>query len=190
MRIRQVKPSFWTDPVVAQVSYQARLFYIGLWNVADDDGWLSWKPTELGALLFPYESPSRREKHIEAWAGELVAAGRVKLLDCGCARIPTLPVHQKHAGGNRSYQARDAHQQHGVRTSPDKSVLVSQQVAGTVGNGRERKGTLDAPAGDGSKNPESDDGITRALTVLQNPTASASMKEAAKAQLDRLGYVA
>lgn len=36
MRIRQVKPDFFTDAVVSAWPPAARLFYIGLWTVADD----------------------------------------------------------------------------------------------------------------------------------------------------------
>lgn len=154
MRIRQVKPAFWTDRVVARMTYPARLFYVGLWCVADDAGWLTWDLDELGALLFPYEQPTKRNRHLSAWTDELTASGRVKLLDCGCAIIPTLENHQKQSGGNRSFAGRTHHEnvcrQYGkVRTSTDKdvlsvstdkSVLVPEKVAGRVGNGRERKG--------------------------------------------------
>jgi hypothetical protein len=149
MRIRQVKPAYWTDRTLASLSYPARLFYIGLWCVADDAGYIDWDLDELGALLFPYEVPHRRERHLSAWSVELVACGRVMVLDCGCAVIPTLEQHQRHAGGNRSYAARDRHIAH-------KSVQVQIDGAGTVGNGRERKGTVgngSAPA-KGSDNDE------------------------------------
>ena len=142
MRIRQVKPAFWTDKDMSRLSYSARLFYIGLWCVADDAGWLEWDLEELGALLFPYESPTRRRKHLVAWADELVALDKVVIHECGCAVIPTLDAHQKHAGGNRSYQYRDSHRRRHSSVSTDLSGQVPEKVAGRVGNGRERNGTL------------------------------------------------
>jgi hypothetical protein len=108
MRIRQVKPSFWTDATIARVSYQARLFYIGLWNVADDAGYIEWQPLEIGALLFPYESPKTRERHIASWTDELTASGRLVVQECGCAVIPTLPSHQRIAG-KQAFTVRDKH---------------------------------------------------------------------------------
>jgi hypothetical protein len=124
------------------LSYPARLFYIGLWCVADDAGWLEWDLDELGALLFPHETPRRRERHIETWSEELVKARRVVVMECGCAVIPTLDAHQKHAGGNRSFQYRDAHRRRHPSVSTDESGPVPEKVAGRVGNGRERNGTL------------------------------------------------
>lgn len=141
MRIRQVKPAFWTDKTMSVLSYQARLFYIGLWCVADDAGWLEWDLEEIGALLYPYESPGRRRRHLLTWSEELVSLGKVVLQDCGlCAVIPTLDIHQRHAGGNRSFQFREVHQKRHPRTSTDESGLVQKNGAGTVGNGRERNG--------------------------------------------------
>lgn len=144
MRIRQVKPSFWTDSVLSTVSYPARLFYIGLWTVADDAGWIEWDPATIGASLIPYEAAKRRLELIDRWTRELLGAGRVRLLECGCGVVPTLETHQRHAGGNRSYQVRDLHRQRHVQTSTDKSGPVQTSSFVGNGNGKERNGT---PAG-------------------------------------------
>lgn len=132
MRIRQVRPEFFTDPVTAHLSPLAQITYIGLWCVADDAGWLTWDVPQIGALLSPYRSVRVREQAIERAAGELMNVGRLVLHECGCAHIPTLETHQK-IGGNKSFTARDRHR---VHTRSDKSA---RNV--TVGNGRERNGT-------------------------------------------------
>jgi hypothetical protein len=129
MRIRQVKPSFWTDPTIAAISYPARLFYIGLWGVADDAGYIEWKPVEIGALLFPYESPSRRARHINEWTAALVEAGRLRVMDCGCAVIPTLPQHQRIAG-KQAFTNRDRH----LGRHRSLPVATDSPGNGTVGN--------------------------------------------------------
>ena len=98
MRIRQVKPAFWTDSTLARVSYPARLFYIGLWNIADDAGWLQWELSGIGALLYAYETPKRRERLLVDWSDELVRQGRLVIHECGCASVPTLPKHQRIQG--------------------------------------------------------------------------------------------
>ena len=54
-RIRSIKPSFFFNENLAQLSPMARLFYIGLWCLADREGRLKDKPMELGAQLIPYE---------------------------------------------------------------------------------------------------------------------------------------
>lgn len=131
MRIRQIRPEFFTDPVTAHLSPVVRLTYIGLWCVADDAGWLVWDVPQIGALLYPYKSVHARE-HVVTQAGEvLVAAGRLRINECGCALIPTLTTHQK-IGGNKSFPVRDKHR---VHTSTDESARNGRVSNVTVGNG-------------------------------------------------------
>ena len=144
MRIRQVKPAFWTDAKVAKLSYPTRLFYIGLWCIADDAGWLAWDPEQVGAELFPYETPGRRLRHVERWCGELVEAGRLVIHDCGCAVMATMPTHQR-ISGKQSFGARDRHQRHVVKHEvAERGSQVLSDSPGRVGNGkgRERNGTV------------------------------------------------
>lgn len=135
MRIRQVRPEFFTDAVTAHLPNEVKLTYIGLWCVADDAGYLVWEPRQIGALLYPYESVRVRERRIERAREALTVAGRLVMFPCGCALIPTLANHQK-VGGTRSVTVADKHR---VHTSPDKSELSARNVR--VGNGRERGGT-------------------------------------------------
>lgn len=94
MRIRQVKPAFWTDARVAALPPAARLFYIGLWMQADDAGWLRWDASQVANELYGYESRKRRERDVEAFLALLVDAGRVVRYECGHVQIPTLTDHQ------------------------------------------------------------------------------------------------
>ncbi len=137
MRIRQVKPAFWSDPTIADVSYPARLFYIGLWCVADDAGYIEWRPAEIGALLFPYETPKARMKHMATWTTELYEAGRIIVSDCGCVIIPTLPKHQR-ISGKQSFHNRDRHQNAHHMLTGKQSSLTDRPGSGS---GRERNGS-------------------------------------------------
>jgi hypothetical protein len=134
VRIRQVRPEFWTDETMAAMSPAVRLFYIGLWNVADDAGWMDWKPSRIGAVLFPYESAKRRERDIQAWADKLVERGRLRRHDCGCADIPTLSRHQR-VTGKQSFAAKELHDKHHLRSGKQSSLSGSPV---TLGNGTER----------------------------------------------------
>ena len=70
MRIRQVKPAFWTDARIAALPAPARLFYIGLWMVADDAGWLRWDPSQIANELYiSPETVSHHLRHIFAKTG-------------------------------------------------------------------------------------------------------------------------
>lgn len=55
-RIRSVKPEYWADQDLAeQVSRDARLLYIGLWNLADEHSRLRGDPRYIKGQLFPYD---------------------------------------------------------------------------------------------------------------------------------------
>jgi len=52
-RIRSIKPDFWTDEKIVELSYEARLFFIGSWNFADDSGNLQRSAKKLKMQIFP-----------------------------------------------------------------------------------------------------------------------------------------
>ncbi|QVN19421.1 hypothetical protein [Burkholderia pyrrocinia] len=52
-RIRTVKPGFWTSELVMELSRDARLAFIGLWNFCDDAGIYPASPKRLKAEVFP-----------------------------------------------------------------------------------------------------------------------------------------
>jgi hypothetical protein len=52
-RIRSVKPEFWTDEKVVELSAFARLLFIGLWNFADDDGRMVHSPKRIKMQVLP-----------------------------------------------------------------------------------------------------------------------------------------
>lgn len=53
MRIRSVKPEFWTDETVVECSIPARLLFIGTWNISDDSGNLDRSSKQLKMKIFP-----------------------------------------------------------------------------------------------------------------------------------------
>lgn len=55
-RIRSIKPDFWTDEKIVELSFQARLLFIGLWNFADDDGRMVYSPKRIKMQIFPSDS--------------------------------------------------------------------------------------------------------------------------------------
>lgn len=75
-RIRTVKPDFWEDEKVAELSRDARLLFIAVWNQADDEGRLRWSPELLKAKAFPYDD-DLDAKGVGALMVELQEAGLV-----------------------------------------------------------------------------------------------------------------
>jgi hypothetical protein len=55
-RIRSIKPTFFTNEDLAELSRDHRLCFIGLWTQADREGRLEDRPRRLKAALFPYDT--------------------------------------------------------------------------------------------------------------------------------------
>lgn len=55
-RIRTIKPDFWTDEKVVELSAFARLLFIGLWNFADDEGRMEYSPKRIKMQILPADS--------------------------------------------------------------------------------------------------------------------------------------
>ncbi|KKM99277.1 hypothetical protein LCGC14_1149520 [marine sediment metagenome] len=54
-RIRTIKPEFWTDGTIVRLPFEARLLFIGLWNFADDAGYLPYDPIQLKLQVLPHD---------------------------------------------------------------------------------------------------------------------------------------
>jgi hypothetical protein len=72
-RIRTIKPEFWHDEKVGNLKRDERLLYIGLWNLADDDGVCKASPVFIKSSLFPYDDDLRINILI-AWLSNLEKA--------------------------------------------------------------------------------------------------------------------
>jgi hypothetical protein len=55
-RARNIKPAFFNNDLLAEIEPLGRIFFIGLWTVADYKGCLEWRPKRLRAQLLPYDS--------------------------------------------------------------------------------------------------------------------------------------
>lgn len=93
-RIRTIKPEFWEDEKLGKVSRDARLLFVGLISLADDDGRLRANPTLIRAQVFPYDTKT----DVSAWLEELSRARRIILYQAdgeSYAEIPKFNKHQK-----------------------------------------------------------------------------------------------
>jgi hypothetical protein len=70
MRRRVIDPGFWTDSKIAELSIEARLLYIGLWQYADDEGLFVEDLKSIKMVLFPDQ-----KFPLEKAYSELSAAG-------------------------------------------------------------------------------------------------------------------
>lgn len=165
-RIRQIKPSWFLDKDLRRgTTADAREFYIGLWMLADDDGWIAWDTERIGAELYPYDAVSRRERNVERWAGVLEtldpADPHLVVYDCGHGNVPKMPGHQRNAGK----VTRSTHEAH-LRTCRVAVSRLRLLVANSTGeptsatdsHGRvgkeERNGTVGKGTGSAGARPE------------------------------------
>lgn len=97
-RIRSVKPEFWTDrPLARKLSRDARLFYIALWNFADEHARLGGDPYYLKGQIFPYDDDLDAAGVVRLLR-ELEAAGKVvqyEIDDDPYLFLPRLDRHQR-----------------------------------------------------------------------------------------------
>jgi len=142
MRIRQIKPQFWTDAKLIKIPLDVRLFYVGLWCVADDAGWFEWDPAQISVDLQLKESLVR--KGMDA----LIAADRVIVHECGHGEVPHLVEHQRLASPERRVVSTyKQHLSNCFQASPPLSTQPRDLPEGTVRNGKVRNGKEQETAG-------------------------------------------
>lgn len=88
-KIRGVKPDYWTDEDIVELSIPARLLFIGMWNYACDNGHLQDKPRQIKMRILPGDDVS-----IADLLAELCTRGRIERAD-GWITVPNLTEHQK-----------------------------------------------------------------------------------------------
>lgn len=76
MRIRTVKPAFWTDRGVAALPLAVRLHFIGTWNYVDDEGKGEDDARLLKAALWPLDDSVTARK-VEGFMGTLAEHGMI-----------------------------------------------------------------------------------------------------------------
>ena len=121
-RTRMVRPSLYRSERTGRLAPDARDLLIGLMTMADDDGWLLWRPDAIAVTLYPYQSHGRRMRALERRAAELVRAELVDIRGCGCAHLPTLVQHNAIKGGEKTHVIWAWHQRHAVHSPTEQSV--------------------------------------------------------------------
>ena len=55
-RARNIKPSFFTNDILAALDPIDRLAFIGLWTIADFKGCVEYRPLKIKAMILPYDN--------------------------------------------------------------------------------------------------------------------------------------
>ena len=94
-RIRTIKPSLWGDEKFARLSRDARLLYIGLVSMADDDGRFLASPSAVIGYVYPNDDNVTAGK-VKRWMGELTANGLVTAYEVDGIRYGAHMNYRKH----------------------------------------------------------------------------------------------
>lgn len=141
-RVRLVRVELLSDAAFGRMSAGARYLYFALSTAADDEGFLRWDAPTLAARASPFEPPRKRERAFERWATEMVAAGLLEILDCGCAVLVRLDPDLRPGSGQFVATVRRWHAEQHVGITTDNEVGISipnlrdgtyRDVSGRVG---------------------------------------------------------
>ena len=94
-RIRAIKPQFWIDEGLAEVCREARLLYIGLWNLCDDRGVFEYRAAKIRVQLFPYDADITNGK-MDEWLQELNISGHIIYFQENSKDYGYIPTFLKH----------------------------------------------------------------------------------------------
>jgi len=162
-RIRMIKPEFFDDPDIGELSMAARLLFIGLWTQADKEGRLEADWRRLKARIFPYD-----DVDIEALAGELHGKNMI-------CRFKTGQAVEKHGYvwiRNFTRHQRPHPKEPASLIPPCPSEAVEK-------HGEPEKNTADPPeSGEGTRNLDSGEGV-RAPSARPAPLVTRRRRDAA-----------
>ena len=81
-RMRTIKPEFWTDDEIVDLDLLPKLLYIGLWNFADDDGYIEASARRIKRLIFP-----DNDYDVAGALEALLSSGRIGEFDSDQGRV-------------------------------------------------------------------------------------------------------
>jgi hypothetical protein len=93
-RIRTIKPEFPQSETVGRLSRDARLLFIQLWTIADDEGRARAASRMLASLLYPYDDDA--PKLIDGWLTELEGEGCIRRYEVDGKAYLDIPHWSKH----------------------------------------------------------------------------------------------
>lgn len=99
-RIRTIKPEIWQDERVGKLTRDARLLFVGLITMADDQGRLRELPAAIRGHVFPYDCVG--DSKISRWVQEISAAGLVVRYEVSGANYVAFRRWSKHQKVDRA----------------------------------------------------------------------------------------
>ena len=132
MRGRYLMREYWSDSdLFLKLTADQREVYVGLWMLADDDGWLPRDIPAIAAALYRYEDRAPRETAVRATLARLGVLTKVVSHRCGCLYLPSVSMYPR--AGKKSTEHAANHQRHlkGVKPIQTDSN-ASPYVTGSI----------------------------------------------------------
>ena len=92
-RIRTIKPEFWSDAAIVTLAFEYRLLFQGLWNFADDEGFIENRVAQIKINVFPADNVDIAKGVRALKNADLIEV--VKLGDKSVIRILNWKKHQR-----------------------------------------------------------------------------------------------
>jgi len=132
-RIRTIQPTFARSPSMKRISRDARLLFVLLWTVVDDEGRCHAEPDDLAKVLFPEDFDAPRYMH--GWLEELENEGCIERYDVDgidYLRVRHWHKHQRVYHPTRSYLPPPPHERlggSGIRESSGANRLRGRKCS-------------------------------------------------------------
>lgn len=105
---------YWADSdLFTRLDAETREFYVGLWMLADDDGWLPRDVPGIGAAIYQYLDRAPRERLVGERLAKLREMGKVKSFRC-CLFLPSVSHYPR--AGKKSTNHHADHRTHSNRS--------------------------------------------------------------------------
>lgn len=173
-RLRTIKPGFFQNETLAELTMATRLLFIGLWTIADRRGILEDRPKRIKAQLFPYE-----DFDVDAALNELADGGfitRYVVDGVAAIHICKFAQHQtphKHETANDLPEP-DEHKTSTVHAS-DKHDTSTVHASPVFGSGNLEQGSGDL--GVESLSPDGDEPEPAKPVPMYSPEFEAFWRE-------------
>lgn len=192
-RIRSIKPEFPQSESMGNVSRDARLTFIQLWTIADDEGRLRGNSRMLASLLFPYDDDA--PALIDGWLKELEDEGCIVRYKSGAQSYVQLCNWLTHQKIDKPSKSKIPPFDESSRTLANPREVSSEDQGSRTKDQGEDRTTTDASApaevgggGDGSR--ETGNPASAPLPARQDPPEQTNPALAITVALRPLGVSA
>lgn len=141
-RIRSIKPDFWTDEKVVELDYVDRLLFIGLWNFADDQGYIDRSPKRIKMQVFPGDNVD-----VSRGLTRLTSLGLLAEYDSPEGVVLHVTNWERHQRVSNPAKPRFEPQNLTPHAQSSEVLTNPREDSRVIGKGREGKGSIScAPA--------------------------------------------